>query len=364
VTAQRGQIFRAPAGSWAIRYYDAQGKRCQRNGFRTRGEARAALEETLRRVRLGPLYRPHMTLRQLGDAFLEQYDAAPASVAWVRYNLGASLGRFGDLPIGELSVQQIGAWRASLPEPRRHPAHRALRQVLQAAVRWKWLEENAAALVKNPQPRNAEIDPFESWEEIDAIAAELDDVTGPLVIFLAGTGVRPEEAFGGEHRDLDVEAGVFTVRRAFAKGRLKDYPKTARSRRRIPVRSRVLEALERLPHGRGILFPNTVGGRIDINGWRSRQWSPALKAAGIKHRRIYDLRHTYATWSLAAGVDIYTLARRMGTSLQMIDRTYGHLAPGADEYERELLDRFDGGRSGANGRYVGAESEREVSKSA
>jgi integrase len=49
-----------------------------------------------------------------------------------------------------------------------------------------------------------------------------------------------------------------------------------------------------------------------------------LAAAGIAHRRIYDLRHTYATWSLPAGIDVYTLARRMGTSLLMIDRTYGH----------------------------------------
>jgi integrase len=41
---------------------------------------------------------------------------------------------------------------------------------------------------------------------------------------------------------------------------------------------------------------------------------PALAAAGIKHRRIYDLRHTYATRSLAAGIDVYALARRMGTA--------------------------------------------------
>jgi hypothetical protein len=53
------------------------------------------------------------------------------------------------------------------------------------------------------------------------------------------------------------------------------------------------------------------------------------------------------------------LARRMGTSLLMIDRTYGHLARGADDYERELLDAFDAGRSGGNGRYVGAEIEEE-----
>jgi integrase len=56
---------------------------------------------------------------------------------------------------------------------------------------------------------------------------------------------------------------------------------------------------------------------------------------------IYDLRHTYATMSLAAGVSQFTLARRMGTSVQMIDRTYGHLAPDAEEYERGLLDAND-----------------------
>ena len=66
-----------------------------------------------------------------------------------------------------------------------------------------------------------------------------------------------------------------------------------------------------------------------------------MRPRAIKHRRIYDLRHTYATWSLAAGVDIFTLARRMGTSVKMIDRTYGHLVAGADAYERELLDAFD-----------------------
>jgi hypothetical protein len=38
---------------------------------------------------------------------------------------------------------------------------------------------------------------------------------------------------------------------------------------------------------------------------------------------------------------------------------YGHLARGADDYERELLDAFDAGRSGANGRYLGAEIEEE-----
>lgn len=357
MSAQRGQIFRAPAGSWAIRYYDAGGRRRQQNGFRTRGEAKTALDEALRRVRLGPLFRPRATLRELAAAYLEQYEAAPASVAWLRYNLRASLDEFGDEPIGALSSQQVGAWRKALPESRRHPAHRALRQILQAAVRWKWIEENAAAQLKNPAPRMGEIDPFETWEEIDAIAAELDADGGVLVRFLAGTGVRPEEAFGAESRDVDLDQRVLTVRRAFAKGRLKDYAKTERSRRRVPLRARTVGALRELPHRQGILFPNAAGGRIDINNFRHRGWTPALRAAGIAHRRIYDLRHTYATWSLAAGVDIFTLSRRMGTSVAMIDRTYGHLAAGADGYERDLLDAYDEGHSPSTGRPVGAGSE-------
>ena len=58
---------------------------------------------------------------------------------------------------------------------------------------------------------------------------------------------------------------------------------------------------------------------------------PALKAAGMAHRRIYDMRHTFATWSLAARMSIFTLSRRMGTSVQMIAATYGHLARDAED---------------------------------
>ncbi len=126
MTAQGGQVFRAPAGSWAIRFYDAAGQRRQRNGFHTRGEARAALNEELRRVRLGPLHRPQVTLKELAEAYLAQYDAAPSTVAWLTYNLRASLEVFGDRRIGDLAVHEIAAWRKALPEARRHPAHRVL----------------------------------------------------------------------------------------------------------------------------------------------------------------------------------------------------------------------------------------------
>jgi hypothetical protein len=52
-------------------------------------------------------------------------------------------------------------------------------------------------------------------------------------------------------------------------------------------------------------------------------------------------RPAVAAWSLAAGMSIFTLARRMGTSVQMIDETYGHLAQDSEGQDRDLLDADD-----------------------
>jgi hypothetical protein len=55
------------------------------------------------------------------------------------------------------------------------------------------------------------------------------------------------------------------------------------------------------------------------------------------------MRHAFATWCLAAGMRIFTLARRMSTACRGIDATHGHLARDADDHDRELLDAYDDG---------------------
>jgi integrase len=210
---------------------------------------------------------------------------------------------------------------------------------------WGWIDASPAEFVKNPKPKRREIDPFDSWDDIYAVAAEMDSRFAAIPIFATGTGLRPEEWIALERRDLDLRAGVVVVERVYTQGVLKHCAKTSRQRRRVPLRGCVLEALHAYPvrADSAILFPAARGGYIDLERFREREWKPALRAAGIAHRRIYDMRHTFATWAIRADVSLFYLSRIMGTSITQIDETYGHLMHDSDDYLRGLLDRYDEG---------------------
>jgi hypothetical protein len=69
------------------------------------------------------------------------------------------------------------------------------------------------------------------------------------------------------------------------------------------------------------------GGRIDFRSFGRRHWKPAQRAAGIEPLRdLYDLRHTYATFALRAGIPVFAVSRFMGSTIAMIDHHYGHIA--------------------------------------
>jgi integrase len=339
---QRGQTIKLSNG-WAYRYRDKSGARRQVGGFRTRSEARAVLDDELRRMRLGGLYREEITLSQLADRYLHQHQADPATLRKLTSDLRQAVRVFGDVPIDRLVPAELATWRASLSEGARHGVFRSLKQVLRQAVQWQMIERNPADGIKNPKPHRPEIVTFQGWDEIDAVAEELGPVFGPVVVFAAGTGLRPEEWTAVERRDLDRDQRVIRVERVYSQGTLKTPKKSSRQLRRVPLRQKVLDALDGLPVrlDSPLLFPAVRGGYVELGKFRERRWKPALRAAGLPHRRIYDLRHFYAMTSLAAGVSLFALSRRMGTSLAMIDQTYGHLAADAEERERDLLDAYD-----------------------
>ena len=80
-------------------------------------------------------------------------------------------------------------------------------------------------------------------------------------------------------------------------------------------------------------------GAVRCRDFRRREWGPAIDAAAItKPARLYDLRSTFASNALAAGITMFELARIMGTSAKMIEQHYGTLIDTAHD---AILTRLD-----------------------
>jgi hypothetical protein len=99
------------------------------------------------------------------------------------------------------------------------------------------------------------------------------------------------------------------------------------------------------------LFAARRGGPFDLANLRRREWAPAIEASGVaRPARLYDLRSTFASNSLAAGVTVFELARLMGTSVAMIERHDGTLLEGAGADIARRLSAFEAEQGRARGR--------------
>jgi integrase len=352
----RGSVYTTKRG-YGIRWRDEHGVMRRQSGFASRSGARRWFDDVERKRMRGETPAPSpLTLSELVDEYLAQHVAEANTIRALRDRLKLATAGIpvtpraserehglGEIRVDRLDVRTIAAWRRRLPEGSGWHAHKALRQTLAYAVRAKLVSENVAKLVPNPEPKRREAATFGSWEDLEKVAEEFPPERCSLPIVVAGTGLRPEEWLALERRDVDTKAGVLHVRRVYTDGRVREYGKQSGSIRRVPLRQRAAEALRAHPWrlDTPLVYPGERGGYLSLHAWRRDEWYPALEAAGLAKLPPYAMRHTFASFAIAAGVSLFYLARIMGTSVEQIDRTYGHLLPDSEEYLRGLLDVFD-----------------------
>ena len=253
--------------------------------------------------------------------------------------------------------------RSGLKPATVHQVHRTLRAALNEAVRRGQIVKNPALVAKAPRLVEDEVEPFTVEEAQRILGVAADRRNGVRFALALALGIRQGEALGLEWRDLNVEEGTLTIRRALQRhtwrhgcdgdcGRKRgaDCPnryggglavvdtKSKAGRRVVGVPQPLLQALTRhwaaqaserelaadLWEQGDWMFaqPNgkPIDPRADYEDWRS-----LLKDAEVRSARLHDARHTAATMLLVLQVPTRAVMDIMGWSQASMTTRYQHV---------------------------------------
>lgn len=261
--------------------------------------------------------------------------------------------RWADIKIDEIRRLDVQEWVAGLPVAQESSRRilGVLVSSLSAAVEEGVLDMNPAHRIKMPpRPQGREV--FLSKDQFSALAAAIPKPEDRAVIkMLAGTGMRWGELAGLHWHNLDLARGIVTVRDVHSAKEVKPYPK-GRKQRHVPLFDWVVEDIDdtatRVACGAihrvgicasGLVFHTSTGQPITSRNFSRRVLAPALKRAGLGGigLTLHDLRHTYASWLVQAGIPLERVAELLGHASITTTQIYAHLMPAKhDDLEAAL----------------------------
>ena len=209
-----------------------------------------------------------------------------------------------------------------------------LKKAFNLAVReWEWCSENPVSRVSMERENNKR----DRWLSVEEEARLLQNCAGwlhDLVTFALHTGMRMGEILELSWRGVDFTRRTVTVFRS-----------KNGERRTIPVNQTVLAVLRKKAKVRSLqtdlVFCSKVFTRLE-SGHLRRSFRLALQKSRIEDFHFHDLRHTFATRLVQAGVDIYKVQRLLGHRSPIMTQRYAHHYPESLRDGVEILDRAAG----------------------
>ena len=249
---------------------------------------------------------------------------------------------FGDTnlrAITVLRVQQYKALKKKTLAPKTVNNHLGvLSRLLRSAVEWNYAERNPATgigfLPTGPQT-------FRFWdrEQSDAFLAttrEVEPAFYPVALSALRTGMRQGELLGLEWGDVDFVKRRIHVRRNFTHGTL--VTPTNGRQRVVPMSPELAGVLRAHRHMRGdIVFCRTDGTHSSGHCLR-RPMARAIRAAGLPRIAFHDLRHSFASQLVMAGVPMKAVQEFLGHTTMQMTMRYSHLSPSARQDYVACLD--------------------------
>lgn len=206
-----------------------------------------------------------------------------------------------------------------------------IKHMFNKAVQWRYLSENPLRSVKKFKEAPGRVR-YLNENEANKLLQCCSEHIKPIVIMALNTGMRRGEILNLKWSDIDMDSRTITLRRT-----------KNNEIRMIPINKElhnVLVSLGQQTDG-NYVFPNSDGKPY---GDIKTGFKGALRRAGIKNFRFHDLRHTFASRLVMAGVDIRTVQELMGHKDIRMTMRYSHLS---DRNLREAVDKLN--FSGNNG---------------
>lgn len=314
-------------GTYKGAYRDAYGKRKTLPGTyiqkRHAQRAAEAKEEEARRLRHKDT---PVTWGQWCEQWLAHRDVAESTRLTDEQRINSHvLPKWGKVALSDIKRGDVKRWATDLKQ--NHAPNTVNRIVgilntsLREAVDQELISVNPAQGVRLSVGEVTH-ERFLTKTELDRVCARMSPEWARLARFLAYTGLRWGEAVGLQAKRVDRERGMILVAEVWddKAGELKAYPK-GKKRRTVPCPEWLIDGL-RLSDP---ILPSPRGKRPAIRNFR-RALDDAADSADIERLRVHDLRHTYASWLIQAGVPMEEVRKLLGhTSVQTTQR-YAHLA--------------------------------------
>jgi integrase len=293
------------------------------------------------------------TFGQLLDQWLEEcdrMDLSPTTLRTYRSQIERTIRpSLGKVTLTRLTAKNLDALYGAMKDAGKSPKtirnhHAIISAALHQAVRWGWVRSNVAEMAKPPRVLQKQVHApsLDVVREVIEAAERRDPRLAPLLMLAALTGMRRGELCALRWADVDFDAGMLTVNHSVVVAPKGLVVKTTKSNRdRIVALDSVAIALLEQHRSKAVQWISQTRGELSADAFVFSPYVEATKPfrpdnvtsffirvrneVGAPTVRLHDLRHFTATQLIGAGVDVRTVAGRLGHSDPSVTlRVYSH----------------------------------------
>ncbi len=264
------------------------------------------------------------TFRELTAKYLEWLKGRQKSEDRKRRFIKQLVEKFGDMELNMFSVEMLEQWQSARIAKGNEPstANRllaTLKHMFTKAADWNMVSDQASKCVRKVKllEENNKRLRYLSLNECNELVSSCDTHLKPIVITALNTGMRRGEVLGLQwDKHIDLKHGFILL----------DKTKNG-ERREIPINKTLRETLTGLTRRLDVPYvfydPTTGKPYAEVR----RSFNTALRLSKIHDFKFHDLRHTFASHLVMAGIDITTVKELLGHKTISMTLRYAHLAP-------------------------------------